>query len=100
MTKVLLVEDDPLIYRLYQKLFTLEGYEVELATNGQEGLDKLENYTPDVILLDIMMPTMNGSEMLSRVKEDPKTADIPIVILTNMSDVQVANQVMSKGANL
>ena len=100
MTKILLVEDDPLINRMYQKLFTLEGYETEIAENGQEGLDKLESFKPDIILLDIMMPTMNGVEMLTHLKENPKTANIPTVVLTNMSDIRVSNEVFAKGANL
>ena len=100
MTKILLVEDDPLIYRMYQKLFTLEGYETEIAENGQEGLDKIENFQPDIILLDIMMPTMNGVEMLTKLKENPDTAEIPTVVLTNVSDMNISNQVFAKGANL
>ena len=50
MQKILLVEDDPLIFRLYKKIFTLEGFEIEVAENGQLGLDKLETYTPDILL--------------------------------------------------
>lgn len=100
MTKILLVEDDPLIYRMYQKLFTLEGYETEIAENGQEGLDKIDSFKPDIILLDIMMPTMNGVEMLTHLKENPATANIPTVVLTNVSDIRVANEVFAKGANL
>lgn len=100
MTKILLVEDDPLIYRMYQKLFTLEGYETEIAENGQEGLDKIASFQPDIILLDIMMPTMNGVEMLTHLKAVPATANIPTVVLTNVSDIRVANEVFAKGANL
>lgn len=100
MAKILLVEDDPLIYRMYQKLFTKEGFETEIAENGQLGLDKLKTFTPDIILLDIMMPTMNGVEMLTKLKEDPATKDIPVVILTNVSDLNIAHQVFTKGVNL
>lgn len=100
MTKILLVEDDPLIYRMYQKLFTLEGYETETANNGQEGLDKLKEFTPDIIMLDIMMPTMDGVTMLNHLKENPETADIPVVILTNVADQRIANQTFEKGAVL
>jgi CheY-like chemotaxis protein len=100
MTKVLLIEDDPLIYRMYQKLFTLEGYEVELAENGQLGLEKLKTYHPDIILLDIMMPTMNGIEMMSQLKSEPSTKDIPVVVLTNLADMRVTNMALSKGAVL
>jgi DNA-binding response OmpR family regulator len=100
MTKVLLIEDDPLIYRLYKKLFNLENFEIEVAENGQLGLDKLQTFLPDVILLDVMMPTMNGIELLTNLKSDPKTKDIPVIVLTNMSDFTVTNMALSRGAAL
>lgn len=100
MAKILLVEDDPLIYRMYQKLFTLEGFETETAENGQIGLDKLATFKPDVILLDIMMPTMNGLEMLDKLKADEATKSIPVAVLTNVSDLGVANEIFAKGAEL
>ncbi len=100
MTKVLLIEDDPLIYRLYQKLFSLEGYEIELAENGELGLEKLQTFHPDILLMDIMMPTMNGLEMLSKVKADPNTKAIPVVVLTNIADMNITQMALSKGAAL
>lgn len=100
MAKILLVEDDPLIYRMYQKLFSLEGFETETAENGQEGLDKLATFKPDVILLDIMMPKMNGLEMLTKLKSEESTKDIPVAVLTNVSDMGVANEIFAKGADL
>jgi len=100
MTKILLIEDDPLIYRLYQKLFTLEGYEIELAENGQIGLEKLKTFHPDILLMDIMMPTMNGIEMLTNVKADPSTKDIPVIVLTNIADMNITQMALSKGAVL
>lgn len=100
MAKILLVEDDPLVYRMYQKLFTLEGFETETAENGQIGLDKLSTFKPDVILLDIMMPTMNGLEMLDKLKADEATKNIPVAVLTNVSDLGVANEIFAKGAEL
>lgn len=100
MAKILLVEDDPLIYRMYQKLFTLEGFETETAENGEEGLEKLLTFKPDVILLDIMMPKMNGLEMLTKLKAEDSTKDIPIAVLTNVSDLGVANEIFAKGADI
>lgn len=100
MTKVLLIEDDPLIYRLYQKLFSLEGFEIELAENGQLGLEKLKTFHPDVLLMDIMMPTMNGLEMLTQLKSDSETKDIPVIVLTNIADMNVTQMAQSKGAVL
>lgn len=100
MAKVLLIEDDPLIYRLYQKLFSLEGYEIELAENGKLGLEKLTTFHPDILLMDIMMPEMNGLEMLSKVKADPATQAIPVVVLTNIADMNITQMALSKGAAL
>lgn len=100
MPKVLIIEDDPLIHRLYKKTFELENYEVELADNGLAGLEIIPNFQPDVILLDIMMPTMNGVEFLSKLKADPATAKTPVVVLTNVSDTNVAHMALSKGAAL
>lgn len=100
MSKILLVEDDPAIHRMYLKLFSLEGHEARLAENGADGLKELEEFTPDIILLDIMMKTMNGFEMLAELKKNPKTKDIPVIILTNMSDVSVTNEATKHGANL
>lgn len=100
MAKILLVEDDPLVYRMYQKLFALEGYETETAENGQIGLEKLATFRPDVIMLDIMMPTMNGLEMLDKLKSDSATKNIPVAVLTNVSDQTVASEIFDKGAEI
>lgn len=98
MTKILLIEDDPLIYRLYQKLFTLEGFEIELAENGQLGIEKLKSFHPDIILLDIMMPNMNGLEVMTQLKSEEKTKNIPVVVLTNIADMRITNMALTKGA--
>lgn len=100
MAKILLVEDDPLIYRLYQKTFNLEGFEVELAEDGNVALEKLKAFTPEIILLDIMMPNMNGLEFLSKIKNDPATGHVPVVVLTNMSDMNIINMATARGAAL
>ena len=100
MTKVLLIEDDPLIYRLYQKLFSLEGFEIELAENGQLGLEKLKTFHPDILLMDIMMPTMNGIEMLTQLQSNPETKNIPVIVLTNIADMNITQMALSKGAVL
>ncbi len=98
MIKVLLVEDDPLISRMYLKVFTFEGFEVQLAENGQLGLDKLADFQPDIILLDVMMPVMNGLQMLERLKADPATKTIPVIMLTNLADANTAEDTASGGA--
>lgn len=98
MAKILIVEDDPLMMRMYQKIFTFEKHEVELAENGEVGLTKVQTFKPTIILLDIMMPKMNGLEMLEKLKTDPTTKAIPVVMLTNLAGQQDAETAMSKGA--
>ena len=83
---VLLVDDDPLIIRMYQKKLEQDGYAVDIATNGEEALIQVMKQKPDVILLDVMMPKMNGVQTLKKRKEKEETAAIPVIILTNLGD--------------
>jgi len=99
MTKVLLiVEDDPLMQRMYQKIFTFEKYEVETASNGEEGLEKARSVKPTVVLLDVMMPKMNGLQVLEKIKSDPDTKNIPVIMLTNLAGEKDAETALMKGA--
>jgi CheY-like chemotaxis protein len=98
MTKILIVEDDPLMSRMYQKIFTFEGYEVEMAADGQEGLDKAREVKPTLMLLDVMMPKLNGLQVLEKIKADPETKAIPVIMLTNLAGEQDAEGALSKGA--
>lgn len=98
MTKVLIIEDDPLMSRMYQKIFTFEQYEVDLAADGEEGLLKAKNNRPTVILLDVMMPKLNGFQVLERLKLDPDIKNIPVIMLTNLASEQDAQTAMLKGA--
>ena len=93
MARVLIVEDDPLISRMYQTVFEFEGFEVDMARNGEEGIAHLKKNIPKMILLDIMMPKMSGIDVLREIKGNPKTKKIPVVVLTNLSadkDVEIA----------
>lgn len=98
MIKVLIVEDDPLMSRMYQKIFTFEKYEVETAGDGEEALSKVTAVNPTIILLDVMMPKMNGLQVLEKLKADPATKNIPVIMLTNLAGQQDAETALSKGA--
>ena len=98
MTKILITEDDPLMSRMYQKIFTFEGFEVIMAEDGQDGLDKIRSEKPTLVMLDVMMPNLNGFEVLDKLKADPETKAIPVVMLTNLSSQQDAENAMLKGA--
>lgn len=95
---VLIVEDDPLMSRMYQKTLDFEGYQVVIASDGQEGIDKAKTSHPDLILLDIMMPKMDGIKALELLKADEATKNIPVVMLTNLSESTRAEEALSKGA--
>lgn len=98
MAKVLIVEDDALMSRLYQKIFKFEKYEVDTASNGEEGLKKATEGKPNLILLDIMMPKMNGLQVLDKLKANPDTKKIPVVMLTNLAGDKDAETALAKGA--
>lgn len=98
MAKVLIVEDDPLMSRMYQKIFTFEGYEVVTGMDGEEGLEKAKTEKPTVILLDVMMPKMNGLQVLGKLKLDPDTKATPVIMLTNLAGQQDAESALAKGA--
>jgi CheY-like chemotaxis protein len=96
--QILVVEDDPLMARMYQKIFTFEKYDVTLAGNGEEGLEKVRSVKPDIVLLDIMMPKMNGLQALEKLKSDPETKQIPVIMLTNLAGEKDAEKALMKGA--
>ncbi len=98
MAKVLIIEDDPLMSRMYQKIFSFEKYEVEMAGDGEEGLAKAARVNPTIILCDVMMPKMNGMQVLDSLKSNPATKSIPVIMLTNLAGQQDADTALSKGA--
>jgi two-component system, NtrC family, sensor kinase len=95
--KILLVEDDEIMSRMYKRIFSLQGYAVEVAGDGVEGYKKAKNFQPDLIFLDVMMPKMDGLKMLDVFKSDPKTKDFPIMMLTNLSNPIEVDLAFKKG---
>ena len=80
--RILVADDDPVIVRLLEVNFRLEGYQVETASHGEETIRKAREADPALILLDVMMPGVDGWEVCRRLKDDPATAGIPIVFLS------------------
>jgi CheY-like chemotaxis protein len=83
MKKILLIEDEELIIKLLSKKLDAAGYDVALAMNGQEGIEKMRQNIPDLVLLDIVMPRMGGFEVMAEMKKDEKLAKIPVIIISN-----------------
>lgn len=85
MPHVVIVEDDPPIRRLYETKLSMAGLVVSVAENGSEGLKLIHKTSPDLVLLDIRMPKMNGDEMLAKLRATDWGATIRVIILTNIS---------------
>ena len=97
MKKILIIEDEePLINALYDK-FTGSGFEVIKAKDGQEGYASAIKFHPDLILLDIIMPVMDGMSMLEKLRLDPWGKDVKVILLTNLSDPGKIKQSLGKG---
>jgi DNA-binding response OmpR family regulator len=86
--KVLVVEDDESISNVVELNLRLDGYEVYLAADGEEGLSMVEEVEPDLVILDVMMPKVDGWEVLMRLRQQPETQDIPVIMLTAIGDEQ------------
>ncbi|OGY90258.1 MAG: hypothetical protein A3B30_00835 [Candidatus Komeilibacteria bacterium RIFCSPLOWO2_01_FULL_52_15] len=83
-TKILIVEDEEMLSTMYKVKFENDGYEVFSATNGADGIEMAKKEGPKIILLDIIMPKIDGFAVLKKLKEDPKTKPIPVILLTNL----------------
>lgn len=96
--KVLVIDDEPGAVALFRDLLLNRGFGAECALSGKEGLEKIERFRPDVVLLDIKMPEMDGIETLKNIKE--KYPSIPVIMLTSYGYVdELVNSAMEKGAS-
>ena len=84
MTKIAIIEDDQAISQMYRMKFEADGFEVQLANNGRAGVQLVENFHPDIILLDMQMPEMTGDEALAEIRKLPAGKSVPVIILTNL----------------
>jgi DNA-binding response OmpR family regulator len=80
--RILIVDDEPHIRRLLATRLETEGYEVEEADDGEQGLRTVQEFGPDLVILDLVMPGANGLEVLSRIRADPESNTLPVIILT------------------
>lgn len=97
MASVAIVEDDVAISQMYRLKFEQDGYTVETAANGKLGLALAESMKPDIILLDLMMPEMTGSEMLAAMRKTDWGKNIKVVILTNMGEQEIPEETKKLG---
>lgn len=96
--KIAIIEDDVAIVQMYRLKFEADGYEVKTAGDGIAGLKLIEELKPDIVLLDLMMPQMNGLDVLAQLRKEAKTKDLKVVVLTNMGDAETASKVFAMKA--
>jgi DNA-binding response OmpR family regulator len=99
MAKVAIVEDDLAIAQMYRMKFEAEGYKVEIAENGKLGLELCEALKPDVVLLDLMMPEMNGDEMLQKMRATEWGKDTKVIVLTNIGEQEAPDSLKKLGVS-
>ena len=97
MTKIAIIEDDPVISQMYRMKFEADGFEVQLADNGKRGVALAEAFSPDLILLDVNMPEMDGAEALAIIRKAEWGKDIPVIVLTNMGEEESPKELRSLG---
>lgn len=97
--KILFVEDETFLVDMMKERLELNGYEMVAAYDGEEGLKKVEQEKPDLIILDSMMPKLDGFTVCRRVKADPKTKNIPVIIISAADRTELAKKSLSSGAD-
>lgn len=98
MKTILLVEDEPILQKRIEQALTEEGYHVKSALDGEAGLQLAKLLKPELILLDIILPKKNGFEVLEKLKKDPETKQIPVIILTNLESSLDVEKALELGA--
>lgn len=96
--KILVIDDEPELVKAITIRLKTSGYEVVLAFDGLEGLDKVKEIKPDLVLLDIIMPKMNGYEVCKALKDNPETKDLPVIIFTASGQRDLEKKCLSMGA--
>ncbi len=95
MTKIALIEDNAVISQMYRMKFENEDFDVQLATNGEDGVALVKEFNPDIILLDLQMPVMGGAEALRKIRADESSKNIPVIILTNLGEEESPKELAS-----
>lgn len=97
MTKIAIIEDDATINQMYRMKFEADGFEVQVADNGRDGIAIVEKFNPDMVLLDLGMPEMSGDEALAEIRKHEWGKKIPVIILTNLGEEEAPKHLRSLG---
>ena len=99
MKKILIIEDDPFLSEMYLAKLSQSGFKTEIAADGKKGMEKIKTSRPDLILLDIVLPKIDGFEILKKIKKDSKLKKIPVILLTNLGQKNEVEKGLNLGAD-
>ncbi len=97
MRTILLAEDDPFIVDIYTTRFRREGYKVDVAIDGEMALEKIRNNYPDLLVLDIKLPKLSGYELLKIIRQDPRTKNLKVIVISNLNQKELPGDVFNLG---
>ena len=97
MTKIAIIEEDAVINQMYRMKFEADGFDVRIANNGKIGVELVASFEPDVILLDLQMPDMNGAEALKHIRPQDSSKTTPVIVLTNLGEEEAPAEIRSLG---
>ncbi len=98
MKKILIIEDESALQKTLGEVLSQQGHEVLSALNGEVGLKLAQSEKPDLILLDLVLPKIHGFDVLKKIKENPETKEIPVIILTNLESIENIKKAIELGA--
>jgi DNA-binding response OmpR family regulator len=98
MKKILIIEDESALQKTLGEVLSQQGYEVLSALNGEIGLKLAQSKKPDLILLDLILPKIHGFDVLKKIKDNPETREIPVIVLTNLESIEDIKKAMELGA--
>ena len=97
MTKIAIIEDDPTISQMYRMKFEADGFDVRMANNGKIGTELVASFNPDIVLLDLQMPEMDGLEALRNIRAQKAHKTTPVIILTNLGEEKAPSEMRALG---
>lgn len=98
MKKILIIEDESALQKTLGEMLFQQGYEILSALNGEIGLKLAQSKKPDLILLDLILPKIHGFDVLKKIKDNPETREIPVIVLTNLESIEDIKKAMELGA--
>src|SRR5205807_3664790 len=98
MKKILIVEDDQIVANIYRNKFSVEGFQVEIALDGEAGMEMVRSFRPDAVILDLMLPRLTGVDLMKKIRLEPNCQQLPVVVFSNTYLTNMVQEAWKAGA--